>query len=153
MDELTEWGKLYAQKAGVIPHSVGDLGLYLKDSPHKMLGVGEVSLINQMQKRLQDEFGDSLQFLKSKPNYLEIVAPGVSKGLALQELVGKWKLDRLEVMAIGDAQNDLPMITWAGVGVAIGNAVNSVKGAATLVVADNDHSGVAEAINKIVFEG
>lgn len=151
MDELTEWGQKYAANAGVAPHPVGDLLRYLNEPSHKMLAVGEAEKIDRIQKHLQGLFGDRLQFIKSKPTYLEILAPGVSKGMALQELAKGWGLDRNEVMAIGDAPNDLSMITWAGAGVAIGNAVPVVKEKAVLVVADHDHNGVAEALEKLVF--
>ncbi|MGE5581180.1 MAG: Cof-type HAD-IIB family hydrolase [Bacillota bacterium] len=151
MDELTEWGIKYCQNAGVTPHPVGDVLPYLKES-HKLLGVDEIEKIDRIQQKLRRDFGDSLQFVKSKPTYLEILAPGVSKGLALQEVAATWGLNRSEVMAIGDAPNDMSMISWAGVGVAIGNARDEVKRGADLVVADHDHDGVAEAINKALFE-
>lgn len=151
MDELTEWGQKYAANAGVTPHPIGDLRRYLNQPSHKMLAVGEVDRIDRIQFQLQEEFGDRLQFVKSKPTYLEILAPGVSKGKALQELAAGWSMDRNEVMAIGDAPNDLPMIVWAGAGVAIGNAAPAVKEKAVLVVADHDHNGVAEALEKLVF--
>ncbi len=151
MDQLTVWGERYAANAGVPPHPVGDLKAFLKEPPHKMLGVGEVEAIDRIQAQLRTEYGAALQFVKSKPTYLEILAPGVSKGLALQELATTWGLDRGEVMAIGDAPNDLSMVEWAGVGVAIGNAAAVVKERADLIVADHDHNGVAEAIQRAVF--
>lgn len=151
MDELTEWGQKYAFNAGVTPHPVGDLCRYLNKPSHKMLAVGEVEKIDRIQNHLQEVFEGRLQFIKSKPTYLEILAPGVSKGSALQELAKGWGLDRSEVMAIGDAPNDLSMITWAGAGVAIGNAAPLVKEKAVLVVADHDHNGVAEALEKLVW--
>jgi Cof subfamily protein (haloacid dehalogenase superfamily) len=118
--------------------------------PHKLLGVGPVARIDAIHAELKDEFGATLELVKSKPNYLEILAPGVSKKNALQELTADWGLDRAEVMAIGDAPNDLAMVEWAGVGVAIGNACETVKQKADLVVADHDHQGVAEAIASIL---
>lgn len=151
MDELTEWGQKYAANAGVTPRPVGDICRYLNEPSHKMLAVGEVEKIDRIQIQLQDIFGERLQFIKSKPTYLEILAPGVSKGMALQELVKGWGLERNEVMAIGDAPNDLSMIAWAGAGVAIGNASPVVKEKAVLVVADHDHNGVAEALAKLAF--
>jgi Cof subfamily protein (haloacid dehalogenase superfamily) len=151
MEELTVWGERYAANAGVTPHVVPDLSGLLSEQPsHKMLGVGEVEMIDRLQADLKDTFGESLYFVKSKPTYLEILAPGVSKGGALQELTGGWGLDRDEVMAIGDAPNDLTMIQWAGTGVAIGNAADIVRQNADLVVADHDHQGVAEAIGTIL---
>ncbi len=151
MDRLTEWGERYATNAGVEPHPVGDLQTFLKEASPKLLGVGEPEAIDRIQASLREEFGERLQFVKSKPTYLEILAPGVSKGLALRELADLWGLDRTEVMAVGDAPNDLSMIEWAGVGVAIGNAWPAVKERADLVVADHDHDGVAEAIRRAVF--
>ncbi|HYH01892.1 MAG TPA: Cof-type HAD-IIB family hydrolase [Bacillota bacterium] len=152
MDELTVWGQKYAANAGVIPHPVGDLGPVLAEGqPHKLLGVGELEQVDALRKELEVEFNGVLQFVKSKPNYLEILAPGVSKGQALAELTRSWGFKPEEVMAVGDAPNDLSMICWAGVGVAIGNARDEVKQAADLVVADHDHQGVAEAIERVVF--
>jgi Cof subfamily protein (haloacid dehalogenase superfamily) len=151
MDELTEWGEKYAANARVIPRPVGDLTQYLTEPPHKMLALGEVNKVDFIQAQLQGKFGEGLQFVKSKPTYLEILAPRVSKGMALQKLVKTWGFERNEVMAIGDAPNDLSMITWAGAGVAVGNATPLVKEKAVLVVADHDHNGVAEALERLVF--
>jgi Cof subfamily protein (haloacid dehalogenase superfamily) len=152
MDELTSWGLDYAANSRVEAHPVGDLNRILSTGPaHKLLGLGSVEQIDAMQAELEHEFNGALEFVKSKPNYLEILAPGVSKRKALQELTAGWGLARSEVMAIGDAPNDLAMLEWAGVGVAIGNARDSVKRAADLVVADHNHHGVAEAITRCVF--
>jgi Cof subfamily protein (haloacid dehalogenase superfamily) len=152
MDELTSWGRDYAANAGVEPHAVGDLSRLLSTGrAHKLLGIGAIEQIDAIQGELEREFGGALQFVKSKPTYLEILAPGVSKRKALQELTAGWGLKRDEVMAIGDAPNDLAMLEWAGVGVAIGNAHDKVKQAADLVVADHDHHGVAEAITRLVL--
>lgn len=152
MDELTAWGRKYAANAGVDPRPVGDLLKHLNEPPHKLLAAGEIELIDQLQTRLQEEFEGRLQFVKSKPNYLEILAPEVSKGEALRELTTRWGIKRDEVMAIGDAPNDLSMIAWAGVGVAIGNADPIVKEKATLIVADHEHNGVAEAFEELIFK-
>ena len=56
-----------------------------------------------------------------------------------------------ELVAVGDSENDIEMLTWAGMGVAVGNASEKLKKAAQLVVSDHDHSGVAEAI-EILFQ-
>jgi Cof subfamily protein (haloacid dehalogenase superfamily) len=154
MEKLTGWGEKYAANAGVTPYPVGDLCELLTTEPsHKLLGVGEAEQIDRIREDLLRQFGADLQFVKSKPTYLEILAPGVSKGSALRELAGGWGFDRSEVMAIGDAPNDLSMVEWAGVGVAIGNACEVLKQASDLTVADHDHQGVAEAFAKVVFEG
>jgi Cof subfamily protein (haloacid dehalogenase superfamily) len=152
MDELTVWGRDYAANSQVEARPVGDLLQILSDgSPHKLLGIGPVARIDAIHAELEGEFGARLELVKSKPYYLEILAPGVSKKNALQELTAGWGLERTEVMAIGDAPNDLTMVEWAGVGVAIGNACDLVKQKADLVVADHDHHGVAEALARLVL--
>ena len=77
---------------------------------------------------------------------LEFSPTEANKGtgmLALAELLG---VPREATIAVGDADNDLPMLRDAGLGVAMGNANERVRAAADVVVADNDHGGVAEAI-------
>jgi Cof subfamily protein (haloacid dehalogenase superfamily) len=152
MDKLTVEGEEYAKNTGVIPYPIDNLLTFLKDSPHKMLGIGEIKKIDKIQEYLKDKFKGNLDFVRSKQNYLEIVAPGVSKGNALQKIMDLWNIDKSEVMAIGDAPNDISMISWAGVGIAIGNALNLVKSYAKFVVSSNNENGVAEAINKYVFK-
>ena len=56
-----------------------------------------------------------------------------------------------EIMAIGDNENDLSMIEYAGLGVAMGNAIPLVKEAANVITTTNDEHGVAEAIKKYVL--
>jgi Cof subfamily protein (haloacid dehalogenase superfamily) len=82
---------------------------------------------------------------------LEVVPKGWNKGTALQTLLRDMEPDgvRVEnVMAIGDGANDLEMIVEAGIGVAMGNAVDIVKASADVVVASNDADGIYEAIMK-----
>ncbi len=82
---------------------------------------------------------------------LELNAHGVTKGRGLAELARVLGLDRAEVMACGDSGNDLAMIEFAGLGVAMGNADAAVKAAAQYTAPDNDHDGVADAVEKFVL--
>ena len=79
---------------------------------------------------------------------IELNAPGVTKGTGLLALAEKLGLRRDQVMAMGDSGNDLSMIQAAGLGVAMGNATPEVLAAADAVTADNNHDGVALAIEK-----
>ena len=83
---------------------------------------------------------------------LELNAPGVNKGRALVTLAETLGYTSANVMACGDSDNDLAMIRMAGLGVAMGNAEPDVLAAADAVVADNDHDGVAEAIERYVLQ-
>ena len=84
-------------------------------------------------------------------NNMEIMNKGVSKGNALNVLCKKYNIDSKDVMAIGDNENDIPMLKFAGTGVAMGNGEDIVKKVADYVTDTNDADGVANAINKFIL--
>ena len=87
-----------------------------------------------------------LELVYSEVSSLECSARGVSKGSGLERLCGLLGIPMAECIAAGDADNDIPMLRAAGLGVAMGNAAEHVKTAADRVVSDLDHGGCAEAI-------
>lgn len=87
----------------------------------------------------------------SVPLNLELNAPGVNKGRGLMALAQELGLAPEQVMACGDSGNDLEMVRMAGMGVAMGNATDPVKAVARYITADNNHDGVAEAIERFVL--
>ena len=78
-----------------------------------------------------------------------MVPAGWNKWVALRVLLESMELPAAALAAVGDGSNDLEMVTHAGVGFAMGNAVPEVKAAASMVVACNDTGGVAEAIERL----
>lgn len=92
-----------------------------------------------------------LEVVSSWDDNFEIMKRGSSKGEAVKKLAKYLGVSRDEVMCIGDSENDLSMITWAGVGVAMGNAIDKVKEVADYITSDNKHGGVSEAIKKFVL--
>jgi len=72
----------------------------------------------------------------------------VNKATALAKVAGYYGIAQDRVMAIGDAPNDVPMLKWSGLGIAVANGWEDVRRAADFVVASNDDDGVAEAIRK-----
>ena len=92
-----------------------------------------------------------VEITSSMPRNLEVNAPGVNKGRGLLALAAELELDRRQVMACGDSGNDLEMIRAAGLGVAMGNASPDVLAAADVITLDNNHDGVAAAIETYVL--
>ncbi len=86
----------------------------------------------------------------SEVSSLECSALGVNKGTGLLRLCEALGIDRDASAAVGDAENDIPMLQMAGLGVAMGNGTENVKSAADRVVSDMDHGGCAEAISMIL---
>lgn len=85
----------------------------------------------------------------SGPDNLEVMAAGVSKGAGLEQLGARLKIARSAIIAFGDSDNDLEMLRYAGVGVAMGNAADSVKAAADRVTATCDEDGIAQTIEEL----
>ncbi|GEL66309.1 Cof-type HAD-IIB family hydrolase [Marinilactibacillus psychrotolerans] len=102
-------------------------------------------------RKIPDEFHERYTIMKSRPNLLEILPKTVDKGKGLALLAKELKLDVSEIMAIGDQENDLAMIQYAGIGVAMENATEEVKQHADLVTKSNVDHGVAYAIEQYVL--
>ena len=84
--------------------------------------------------------------LLSSEGNLEFVLPHTTKGTAVEALAKHWGFSPDEVMTLGDSENDLSMLRFAGAGVAMGNAKPNIKEAARYETTDNNHQGVAKAI-------
>jgi hypothetical protein len=142
----------YEEIAGIAAVPVGD-GLWtLSGEPTKMLAMADPESIPGIDAAVRALCGGRIYTAASKPYYLEITHPDATKGTALAFLAGRLGISRGEVMAIGDSVNDLDMIEYAGLGVAMGNASQQVKEAADAVVAANDADGVAAAIEEYVLK-
>lgn len=153
MEQLSEEGNFYSHLAGVKPHIVEDLIIELnRNEAMKIMAITDnQKVLLEMESELRSRFSQSLYITRSKPCYLEVMSRLASKANALQVIANHYGIDRKEVMAVGDSYNDIDMIEWAGLGVAMGNAFDPVKEAANFVTATNDEDGVAEAIRRFIL--
>ena len=119
----------------------------------KIMLFGEPRDVDRGLTRVIDHFGDRLGIMRSDPTLGELTAPGLSKGVALAKLARHLGVAREHVIAIGDEDNDVPMIQWAGLGLAMGNAPETVQRAAKAVIPTVDEDGVAWAIREYVLDG
>ncbi len=83
--------------------------------------------------------------------FLEILPPKIDKAYALQKLIQKLGINREEVIACGDGYNDITMLQFAGLGVAMENATEQTKKAADYITLSNDDDGVAFVIQKFIL--
>lgn len=149
--ELNARTELYVSIANVEAVPVGDLGEFLKEPPTKMLIIGEPDVLAGLAAEVGENLGDRVEITKSKPYFLEIISQKVTKGQALKSLAEKLGIKQEEVIAFGDNYNDLSMIEYAGLGVAMGNAPQEIKDQANLVALSNEEEGVAEVLEKFVL--
>lgn len=152
--ELNEWSRKYAQISSVLIEKE-DLSRLLAQEPEgveKILLMSEEEALDQLVPLLEQRYGERVHITKSKPFFLEMIERTVNKGVALAALAGHLGIAQEEVMAIGDSFNDLEMIKYAGIGVAMGNARSEIKEQANIVTTTNEEDGVAEAIERYVLE-
>lgn len=97
------------------------------------------------------KLGGVLDVFRSEPYFLEVVPPFIDKGNTLGVLMEKLKIDSDQVIAIGDGVCDFTMIQLAGLGIAMGNALDSVQACADFVTGTNEQDGVATAIEKHIL--
>lgn len=88
--------------------------------------------------------------VSEKVAFVQIMALGASKGMALSKLVHRWRLDMHNVVAFGDDVNDVEMVRDSGFGVAMSNAVPEVKAVADHITVSHDEDGVAVVLEELL---
>lgn len=117
----------------------------------KALMLAEPGKLAEVEKKLQKELEGELSVMRSKPFFLEFTNDGVTKATSLDHLIRQLGIKREEVIAIGDSYNDLAMIEFAGLGVAMGNAPADIKAKADYITDTNMNDGVAKVVEQFVL--
>jgi len=130
---------------------VPDLPAFLATTPPtKLLFVAEGPIVEEQLARLGAQFAHRIALTRSHEHFGELTALGVSKGVALAHLAESFGIPQGRTVAIGDQENDLPMIRWAGLGLAMGNAIPAVQKEAAAVLPTVAEAGVAHGIRAYV---
>lgn len=112
---------------------------------------GDPELLPKAEAEMKRRLGERANIFISKPYFLEVLRQDADKGTALQYVAEKLGLCAAHTMAVGDSMNDFGMVRWAGTGVAVGNAVPRLRGAADLITERTHQEGaVAEAIERVI---
>lgn len=120
---------------------------------NKCLIVGDPQPLKQLGERLSQVLKGQAEVYRSANFFLECVPPGVDKAQSLERLLEITGISRDEVVAVGDGYNDVSMLEYAGLGVAMANSPEEVKEHANYVTtADNENDGVAEVVEKFFVD-
>lgn len=137
---------------GVQPDVVGPLGPHLKSPVTKILFKDDPKVIGDLHTVIRKKFGTQVALPVSSRHMLQVVSAGSTKANALAYIADQYGIAPEEVIAIGDAPNDEPMIQWAGLGLCVENGWSSTKAAADAVIPSNDEDGVLHAINRYILK-
>ena len=102
------------------------------------------------EKELQERYGQMASIYRSEPFFVEIMPHNVDKASSLDRVLPMIGMDRAHVICCGDGFNDISMIRYAGVGVAMANAQPAVKEAADYITASNDEDGIVQVIREFM---
>ncbi|MFJ5430187.1 Cof-type HAD-IIB family hydrolase [Pectobacterium actinidiae] len=117
----------------------------------KMMFIEGRTTIDTLTARISPPLSRRYYFVRSEPNYFEVMQRGVNKGAACQALAAHLAIPPAAILAIGDEENDREMLAFAGTGIAMGNAVPKIKAIADWVTTNNDQEGVAVALQRYVM--
>ncbi len=151
-EKYSKWVDIYNEISGLNPletPNLHEIPVEELNTP-KVLILAEPERVLEVQAEAIERF-PMLNIGRSRPTFLEMNNPEGNKGNALKALEKMLGLKREELIAIGDNQIDESMIIYAGLGVAIGNALDEIKEVSDYIAPDNDHEGVAHVIEKFML--
>jgi len=142
---------LILQQESGCPQKRVDMANFIpEEEVFKILLLDERHKLDGFRKHLPEDLLQRMNVFKSSESLLEFVSKGTSKGSALANLINYLGLDKQAVIAFGDEENDLSLLQEAGIAVAMGNAIESIRQLADFVTLSNDLDGVAHTINMYI---
>ncbi len=147
--EMSPWAKLYLDQTNSPYEILPDFESLYGSSPTKLILINSPEETNRLLSQFKEKYGDRLYITKSNPEYLEFMNPAATKASALEYLANRLGVAREEVIAFGDGGNDLPMIQWAGMGVAMYQARTAVKDAADRIAPPETEGGLGAFIEQL----
>lgn len=154
VNKLNERAYKYSSISGVQPiliENAEHLEGIIEQGILKILWYDEVELIEKYEKEVSKHLSSDINVHTSQAFFLEFVDKNASKARAMEEIGKHFGISRDEMIAVGDGFNDLSMIEYAGLGVAMGNAKDEIKARADYVTLTNDENGLAHVIYKFVL--
>ena len=150
--DYSEEARTYEAVSGISAHVVGEAMFAPAKEPLKLLTLAEPEHLDAITPVLQERFGSKVCLTRAKNHMIEMVNPEVNKGRGVAMLAKRLGILQQDIMVLGDSENDMTMLAYAGLGVAMDNADDKVKAVADVVTADNNRDGVALAIEKYVLK-
>ena len=152
LDNMARWGLPEKNQGYVLGTRVRieDFDAFIEEKIELIEGMDVLTAPREIREPMRQALSaiPGLAVTSSSPWYIDINTVGVTKASGLAQLGKMLGIGAHEMMAFGDAENDLSMIEYAGIGVAMGNAAEEIKAAADYITADNDHDGIALALER-----
>ncbi|WP_146623284.1 Cof-type HAD-IIB family hydrolase [Enterococcus florum] len=129
-----------------------DLADFLDFPVSKILTAGDPEYLREMHQEMMAPFKDDLHCVFTADFYFEFTAKGINKAKALETVLVPLGIERANMLAFGDGHNDITMVEYAGIGVAMDNAVGELKQTADRVTDSNNQDGIALVVEELVLQ-
>ena len=152
-NRLSPWVEGYKQRQGGRVDVTDDLAAVASKEPTRLVAVGDEGEIDRLSQSLRGSFDSRLHIIRSLPQLCEILHPQSGKQKALAWLCRHLGVRQDQTAAFANGHEDIEMLRWAGLGVAIGDAAAEVQEAADLVAPTLEEDGVAQVLEDILHRG
>lgn len=150
--EPDEYIKLESRINGMEVKVVDDFRSYVDFDINKCIVTAPPECTKELEQKLAAKYKDILSVYRSEPFFIEIMPPKVDKAASLDRMLENTGLTRENAICCGDGFNDISMIKYAGVGVAMGNAQKEVKEAADFITGTNDENGLVQVMEAFIWK-
>ncbi|GLC90489.1 Cof-type HAD-IIB family hydrolase [Lysinibacillus piscis] len=130
---------------------IDDLAAFVDFPLHKILIAGEPPYLQEVAEAMNEPFKDTLSGMFTAAVYFEFTDKGIDKAKALDSVLPSLGITAAEIISFGDGHNDRSIIEYAGIGVAMGNAVEELKALANEITLSNNEDGIAIALEKYLL--
>ncbi len=144
--DIDSYMELEARINHIPIRKVPDFPSYVTFPVNKCLMTGAPEHLAHVEEALKLQFGSQLNIYRSEPFFLELMPQNINKAYSLEKLLEQLSLTKEQMICCGDGFNDISMIEYAGLGVAMANAQPAVREAADYITASNDEDGIVQVI-------
>ncbi|MCT4662197.1 MAG: Cof-type HAD-IIB family hydrolase [Tissierellales bacterium] len=149
----------YENSYGKFEADLNDMDFIIKDfstldsstKVYKVMFSEDESVLKPIFDEMPSSLNENYELTMSAPFYIDFLKKGVNKGFGIKSLTEHLSIPKADVICIGDAGNDISMIDYAGLGVAMGNASLDLRRRADFITLNNDEHGVAHVINRFAL--
>ena len=151
-EKETIYVKKYSDAQKIPYRIVEDISKLDFKTMNKILAIdNDKEKIKKISENLKEKYKGLIYCAMSTPIFCEICDKSVSKGNAVKFLADKWNIKKEEIMSCGDQNNDIELLTSAGIGVAMGNASEALKQYADYITDTVQNDGVVKAVEKFIY--
>lgn len=114
--------EIYESRTASLTTKIGDMNTLLGGNPMKIIWVCDAADVSRLLPEMRERYAGRVEILITDPEYLEFMSEGVSKAAGLAAVAAHYGIAQEETLAFGDGNNDVPMLRWAGMGIAMDHA-------------------------------